>query len=111
VIIIFIRIYLLAWFPLRPEIILIVNFLIQFAYTWQYLITAIMINLLPIFGVSGMLLTVLASAINFGEEKGLHTILISIFGWRQCAFIGLIIQFGIIFTVPKLYEWIEKGTI
>jgi len=70
-----------------------------------------MINLLPIFGVSGMLLTVLASSINFGEEKGLHTLLISIFGWRKCALIGLIIQICIILIVPMFYQWIEKGSI
>ncbi len=102
---------MLAYFPLNVEILFIVNFLIQFAYTWQYMITAIMINLLPIFGVSGMLLTVLASSINFGEEKGVHTLLISIFGWKQCAFIGILIQLVIIFTVPKLYKWIDKGTV
>jgi hypothetical protein len=70
-----------------------------------------MINLLPIFGVSGMLLTVLASSINFGEEKGIHTLLISVFGWKHCALIGLIIQVCIVLVVPKMYEWIEKGSI
>lgn len=93
------------------EIIFVVNFVINAAYTWQYMITAIMINMLPIYGVSGMLLTVLASSINFGEEKGLHTLLISIFGWRRCAFIGILIQAMIIVFVPKFYAWIEKGSV
>jgi hypothetical protein len=48
---------------------------------------------------------------NFGEEKGLHTLLISVFGWKHCALIGLIIQVCIVFVVPKMYEWIEKGSI
>ena len=61
---------------------------------------------MPMVGFSGLLLTFLASTSSFGEQKGLHTLLIAVFGWKQCAIIGIGIQAGIILIIPSLYKWI-----
>jgi hypothetical protein len=64
--ILIIRIYLLVKFPLEVGIIFVVQFVVQCAYTFQYIIIAIMINVMPMVGFSGLLLTVLACTSNFG---------------------------------------------
>ena len=66
IIIVIVRGYVLTFFPLEVSIVFLINLIVQISYTCQYLVTSIMVNVLPVVGVSGMLLTMLASANNFG---------------------------------------------
>lgn len=56
-----------------------------------------------------MYLTMLASMSNFGKLKALHTYFLSLFGWRFCTFVGLIIQFLIVIFIKDIYIWTSKG--
>lgn len=56
-----------------------------------------------------MYLTMLASMSNFGKFKAIHTYFLSIFGWRSCAAVGLIIQLLIMIWIKNIYSWTTKG--
>jgi hypothetical protein len=46
---------------------------------------------------------------NFGKLKAIHTYFLSIFGWRSCAAVGLIIQLLIMMWIKNIYTWTTKG--
>lgn len=70
-----------------------------------------MINSFPLHGLSGMFITIMLSLWNLGELKTANTLIIDIFGWTPCAYIGLLIQIVIIVFLPRLFKWIDEGVV
>ncbi len=48
---------------------------------------------------------------NLGELKTLNTLIIDAFGWRSCAYFGIMLQIGIICFLPTLFQWISEGEV
>lgn len=102
---------LLATFPLEPWVVALALFIGESLSTWRFIILFIMINTFPVHALSGMFITVLASLSNFGRLKTVNTKIIGVFGWRVCAFVGLVVQFVFVFAMPRMLKWIEDGSV
>ena len=64
-------------------------------------------NSFPVTGVSGMIITMLVSASNFGEEGTLAMWLTGKFGWKATALFGLCLQLILMPVFSKLYRKAE----
>ena len=79
--------------------------------TFKNLVLFIMSNRFPVHALSGMFLTILYSVWNLGELKTLNTLVIDALQWKYCAYFGIAIQIPIIFFLPRLFKWVEEGTV
>ena len=105
--------FLLATFPKATDsssvfvsvpFVSIAYFLIQGLDTFMFILNSILINGLPVMGVSGMFITMLNSGANFGQLKAPALALISKWNWRGCSIMGLAIQVAIILLLQKGYN-------
>ena len=53
----------------------------------------------------------LYSAVNVGKFKAFDVYLSGLWGWRISAIIGLVLQGILIFLFPKMFSFVEKGTV
>ena len=58
-----------------------------------------------------MFITMLNSGANFGRIKALDIYLTGIWGWNISAIIGLSLQAVILVFIPKMYSYIQKGSV
>lgn len=70
-----------------------------------------MMNTLPLHGVAGMFLTTLTSFSLLGEVRTIHSWLIDAFGFITCLHYGALFQITFLAFVPKIFEWIDTGTL
>lgn len=86
-------IYLYIWtfFPTNIVIVAIINFLLGFLSSWNFLLATIMCGDFPEMGVTGMLYTMNGSVSNLGKNLFIHTALLKIFPWKGLSFLGIIL--------------------
>ena len=58
-----------------------------------------------------MFITMLNSGANFGRLDALHIYLTGLWGWDTVAFIGLVLQGGIITCFPSIFEYVNEGEV
>lgn len=85
----------------------ITQFLSQTLIAGQSMGLYIIIYSFPLHGFTGMFITFLLSIWNFGTLRTFPTLIISIFGWRVCSLLGILIELIVIWKLDSLIEWIE----
>lgn len=98
-------------FSLNPRLVIFTQFIGLILITFKNMVLYMMINSFPLHGLSGMFITIMLSLWNLGELKTLNTLIIDIFGWTACAYLGLLIQVVIIMFLPNLFKWIDEGVV
>lgn len=99
--------YIWTFFPTSIAIVAIINFLLSFLSSWNFLLATILCGDFPEMGVTGMIYTMNASASNLGKNLFIHTAILKIVPWKVMSFIGLVIQVPLIFGfIPKMLNLI-----
>ena len=101
--------YICIVFPTDVVSISILVFLLTLLDSWRFYSFSVITNNFPVHALTGMYLTVFASAFNFGKFTFFHALLCKYFGWKIMAIIGLILQALIVLLTPKFYGWVLNG--
>jgi hypothetical protein len=100
--------YLWFFFPTDIVPVIILTFILGFFTTWNFLLNTIVSGDFPDKGVTGMIFTMSASAVNFGQNTFIHTAILKKVPWKTMSIIGLGIQiFLILFYVPFMINKIN----
>lgn len=94
-------------FSHNPHLIIVTQFIAQILTTYKNMVLYIMINSFPLHGLSGMFITIMLSVWNLGDLKTLNTLIIDVFGWKNCAIFGVGLQLVIICYLPSIITWIN----
>jgi hypothetical protein len=100
-----------VFFPINVPTIAVVTFLVQFQGTVSFMISSILIYQFPLHGLSGMYITLLASASNLGGSVTFHTKILALSNWWLMAYIGLAIQCIITACIPMIMDWLNRGIV
>lgn len=102
--------YVWVFFPLEVLPIVIISFFMGILSRWNSLLSTIISGDFPDIGVSGMIYTMSASAVNFGQNTFIHKAILKKVPWKTMSIIGLGIQLCLtIFFVPFMIKLINKG--
>lgn len=85
-------------------------FALDLEYNWRRIIINQIIYNLPLFAMSGMLLTFLSSLSWLGESYSIHSVLIDHFSYNKCLAFAIVYEIFIVFMIPSLMDWIEEGS-
>lgn len=94
-------------FSHNPHLLIITQFIAQVLITYKNMVLYIMINSFPLHGLSGMFITIMLSVWNLGDIKTLNTLIIDVFGWKNCALLGVGLQLVIICYLPSFITWMN----